>query len=259
MVEHSQNMIKQITAPIVSNTEIMPHINLLWLHAPEIAAVAQPGQFVMVRCGDNHDPLLRRPISIHRVAGKERIALLFHIVGKGTERLATYRKGDIIDLYGPLGNGFSLLPSSRHMLMIAGGIGIAPLIFLAERALKTGCSVKLLLGAQQASLLYPGNLLPASMDIFTATDDGSAGKKGLVTEFMNDFVHQADQVFACGPAAMYKSIADQKCVIDKPVQISLEARMGCGLGACYSCTVKAKQGLKQVCQDGPVFDLKDIL
>lgn len=248
---------KQAIAPVISNEEITPGTHLIWLGAPEIAQTAQPGQFIMVHCGDNHGLILRRPLSIHRIAGREQIALLFQTVGKGTEWLARCRKGDNLDLLGPLGNGFSIRSSSRNLLLIAGGIGIAPLVFLAEKALKEGCSVTMLMGARH--YLYPTELLPSQIDILTITEDGSEGKRGMVTDFLADFLPEADQVFACGPAPMYRSIADQGNIKEKPVQISLEERMGCGVGACYSCTVKTRKGLKQVCQDGPVFELDDIL
>jgi len=251
--------VKQVTAQVISNTEPMPDVHLLWLQAPEIAGVAQPGQFVMVRCGDSHDLLLRRPFSIHRVANGGQIALLFNIVGRGTEWLARCKKGDPLDLLGPLGRGFSLQPASRRFLLIAGGIGIAPLVFLAEKGLNQGGSIRLLIGAPNAASLYPRSLLPPSIDPVTATEDGSEGRKGMITELISDFVNQADQVFACGPASMYKSMAAQGCLTGRPVQISLEVRMGCGLGACYSCTIKTKKGLQQVCRDGPVFELDDIL
>jgi len=251
--------LKQVLAPITSNDEILPDTHLLWLQAPEIAKVAQPGQFVMVRCGDSHDLLLRRPFSIHRVAHGGQIALLFNIVGRGTEWLSQCQKGDSLDLLGPLGQSFSLQSASRRLLLVAGGIGIAPLVFLAEKGLNQGGSITLLMGASNASLLYPRSLLPPLIDLVTATEDGSEGRRGMVTELISDFINQADQVFACGPASMYQSMAAQSCLKGRPVQISLEVRMGCGLGACYGCTIKTRRGLQQVCRDGPVFELADIL
>ncbi|MBA7664301.1 Dihydroorotate dehydrogenase B (NAD(+)), electron transfer subunit [subsurface metagenome] len=121
-----------------------------------------------------------------------------------------------------------------------------------------GYSVRLLLGASTASQLYPGHLLPPETELVTTTEDGTAGKKGMITDFLPDFIDWADQVFACGPTRMYRTMASQN-LKTKPVQISLEVRMGCGLGTCYGCTLKTKSGLKQVCTDGPVFDLEDIL
>ncbi len=250
---------KQLFVPVVSNTKVMPGIYLLWLQAPEIASAARPGQFVMVRCGDGLDPLLRRPLSIHRVADKGQIALLFSVVGRGTEWLSQCQEGDSLDLLGPLGRGFSAPPPSRRLLLVAGGIGIAPLVFAAEKALREGCSPTLLMGAQNASSLYPGSLLPSSIGLITATEDGSEGKRGMVTDFIADFIDQADQILACGPTSMYQAIAAQRQLEGKSVQVSLEVRMGCGRGVCYGCTIKTKKGLRQVCQDGPVFELGEIV
>ncbi|GAH70538.1 unnamed protein product, partial [marine sediment metagenome] len=131
--------------------------------------------------------------------------------------------------------------------------------FLAQQALSQGQAVTLLLGASTAPQLYPQHLLPPEVKLVTATEDGTAGKKGMITDLLPDFTGWADQIFACGPGSMYQTMTKQKLLTTKPVQVSLEVRMGCGLGVCYGCTVKTKSGLKQVCQDGPVFNLDDIL
>jgi len=144
---------------------------------------------------------------------------------------------------------------------VAGGIGIAPLYFLAHEAVKKGYSVKLLYGTPNRHR-YPDDLLPSKAELISVTDDGSVGTKGMVTNILPGFVGWADQVFACGPLPMYRDMTRRKRELKlegKPIQVSLEMRMGCGLGICYACTVKTKDGLKQVCKDGPVFDLDDIL
>ncbi len=251
---------KQSLAPIISNTEVMPGVYLTWLESPQIASSALPGQFVMVYCGE--ETLLRRPLSIHQIdKTKTKLALLFSVVGKGTRWLSRRKSGVKIDLLGPLGSGFFVLPTSRNLLLAAGGIGIAPLAFLAQEAVKQGHSVKLLLGTPTASQLYPRHLLPPEVELITATEDGTAGEKGMLTDILPEFTGWADQIFACGPMPMYKAMAAQskELLKTKPVQISLEMRMGCGLGVCYGCTVKTENGLKQVCKGGPVFDLGDIL
>lgn len=236
----------------------MPEVYLTWLESPQIVSSTQPGQFVMVRCGE--ETLLRRPLSIHQV-DKTKLALLFTVVGKGTHWLSQRQAGDKIDLLGPLGRGFSVLPTSRNLLLGAGGIGIAPLGFLAQEAVNQGHSVKLLMGAPTASQLYPQHLLPPEIELITATEDGTTGEKGKLTDILPDFTGWADQIFACGPMSMYKTMAEKyhQLLKTKSVQISLEMRMGCGRGICYGCTVKTKNGLKQVCQDGPVFELNDII
>jgi len=246
-------------ASIISNSEVIPRVHLIWLESPQIASEAKPGQFVMVRCGE--ETLLRRPLSIHQLADATKIAFLFTVVGKGTYWLSQCEAGDNIDLLGPLGNSYSIHPASHNLLLVAGGIGIAPLRFLAQEALYQGYSVTLLLGAPTANQLYSKHFLPPDAELIIATEDGTAGKKGMITALLPDFIDWADQIFACGPTSMYRAMADrnQQLLKAKPVQISLEVRMGCGRGVCYGCTVKTKNGLNQVCKDGPVFDLEDIL
>jgi len=252
--------LKQVAASVISNREVMPGVYLIWLESPQIASVAQPGQFVMARCGE--ETLLCRPLSIHQLADGSKLAFLFNVVGKGTHWLAQCQVGDNIDLLGPLGNGYSIHLESHKLLLLAGGIGIAPLYFLAQQALKQGCSVRLLLGASTATQLYPRHLLPPEAKLVITTEDGTAGEKGMITDLLPDFVDWADQIFACGPMPMYRNMALYKRELKlggKQVQASLEVRMGCGRGVCYGCTLKTKGGLKQVCQDGPVFNLADVL
>ncbi|OGO33133.1 MAG: hypothetical protein A2Z29_05065 [Chloroflexi bacterium RBG_16_56_11] len=243
----------------------MPETYLIWLDAPEIATSASPGQFVMVRCGD--ETILPRPVSIHRVEG-DRIVLLVNVVGKGTLWLSQQKKGGILDIFGPLGNGFSINPDAKNLLLVAGGIGIAPLYFLAETAITSGKKVTLINGARSGECLLPvalpqklydGGLLPASINVVNATDDGSEGFKGLATDLIPHYLAGADQVFACGPAAMYRAMTKMPELKNRPVQVSMEIMMGCGVGVCYGCTIETKHGLKQVCKDGPVFEMGFIL
>lgn len=249
-------MVNPILAPVISNDEIMPGINLLRAEAPAIAAAARPGQFVMVRTSDGYNPLLRRPLSIHRVNDRGEIALLYEVVGKGTEWLAQRRKDDTIDILGPLGHGFDI--ASQHLLLVAGGVGIAPLIFLAERAVADGRQVRLLFGAKTAQQVYPEKLLPADIEFIPITQDGLIKRLGMVTDVLREFIDSTGQIFACGPSAMYKAMSQMKVLNCKHIQVSLEARMGCGLGLCYGCTIETRQGLKCVCKDGPVFDLTQL-
>ncbi len=258
---------RQITATVIDNKPILEGIrhrsgrrilsvHLIRLSCPQIER-AQPGQFVMVSCGE--ESVLPRPFSIHQVNG-DSIDLYFNVWadGKGTQWLSQRQLGDKLDLLGPLGKGFSISLNSKKLLLVAGGIGIAPIRFLADEAVKLGLSVTLLCGTP-TSHRYPPERLPPEIELVTVTEDGSIGKEGLVTDLLPDFTSWADQVFACGPMSMYQTIAAQKLQKTKPVQVSLEVRMGCGLGVCYGCTIKTRNGLRQVCKDGPVFDLDDIL
>ncbi len=235
----------------------MPGVCLMWLEVPEIAATSRPGRFVMVRCGV--ETMLRRPLSVHKVDGGK-LALLFTIVGKGTRWLSQRKTGDIVDIFGPLGNGYTIYPDSKNLLLVAGGIGIAPLCFLTQEAERQKQPVRLLLGAPTRNQLYPKHLLPSGIKLVTATEDGTAGNRGMITDLLPDSILEADQVFACGPVSMYQTIANlsQHYPKLKSAQISLEIMMGCGVGVCYGCTIKTKNGLKQVCKDGPVFDLSDL-
>jgi dihydroorotate dehydrogenase electron transfer subunit len=251
--------LKQVLATVISNTELMPGYRLFSLRAPYIAAKAQPGQFITVGCGK--DLILRRPFSIHQVDSHEQISILFAIVGSGTEWLSKRKPGEKLDLLGPLGNGFSIRPESKKLLLVAGGMGIAPLVFLAQRALKSQKLMKLLIGASANDCLYPLRLLPDGVETFVTTEDGSQGSKGKVTDMLPTYGDWADQVYACGPLAMYRSMAEQiqERWRGKIIQVSLEVTIGCGIGACFGCSIKTKKGMKRVCLDGPVFNLDEVI
>jgi dihydroorotate dehydrogenase electron transfer subunit len=217
----------------------------------------------MVACGDGYDPLLPRAFSIHRwregPAGQE-MALLFTIVGKGTEWLSRRMPGDSVRFFGPLGRGYSVARSAKNLLLIGGGIGIAPLVWMADERVSKGDSVTLLLGARSQDQLYPSELLPPEVEVITCTDDGSAGRKGLVSELLTEYLLWADQAFACGPTAMFKALKNEflRAAWRKPIQALLEERMACGTGICYSCAVQTRKGIRLICKDGPCFDLRDV-
>jgi dihydroorotate dehydrogenase electron transfer subunit len=250
---------KLVSAPIISNTEVLPNIYLLQTQAPEIAALAYPGQYVMVRCGEGYDMPLRRPLGIHRIS-KDDIFLLFKVVGRGTAWLSQRKAGESVDLFGPLGKGFEVYPSSRNLLLVAGGVGIAPLLALAEHAKASGLKFKLVIGEKNADKIYPQRLLPSGIKPVITTEDGSLGQKGMVTDILPQFIPAADQIFVCGPLPMYRAIAKMgKKLGNKPTQVLLETVLGCGVGACLSCSIETRQGRKLVCKDGPVFEFNDIL
>ncbi len=230
------------------------------IESARMSSAAHPGQYVMITCDRGTERLLRRPISIHRISGGV-LEFLYAVVGSGTQWLSQRQAGEKLDILGPLGTGFQIKPASRNLLLVSGGIGIAPLVFLAEEGLKVGKKVTLLAGARSANQLIPSSMLPGKVNVKVATEDGSAGLKGLVTAFLPEYAAQADQVFICGPLPMFKAIAANYAGLftGKSVQVSLEVRMGCGLGFCYACTIKTTQGLKQVCKDGPVFEMNDVL
>lgn len=252
--------VKQVTSTVVARTEVSTGVHLLWADAPQIAAVARPGQYVMVRCGEGRDMVLRRPLSIHRVTQDKNVAFLFAAVGQGTEWLSRRRQGDQVDLFGPMGNGFQVDPSSKNWLLVAGGIGIAPLAALADKAMENGCSVTLLYGAGNVSQLCADPRSLPGVETVVVTEDGSSGEKGMVTDVLPRYAAGADQVFACGPLPMYWRMAEiSRELAGKPVQVLLEVVLGCGVGACLGCSVETRHGQKLVCKDGPVFDLNEIV
>jgi dihydroorotate dehydrogenase electron transfer subunit len=255
---------KQIKTTVTSNIEAVPETRLMWLEAPGLTGEARPGQFVMARCGGN--TVLPRPFSIHRADG-DQLALLFNVVGKGTARLAELKKSDTLDIFGPLGNGYTINPESKNLLLVAGGMGIAPLYFLAETAAGDGRKVTIISGARSGDCLLPvtppqrlydRGMQPADFNVVCATDDGSEGFKGLATQLIPHYLKGIDQIFACGPVAMYRTMAQMPELKNIPVQLSLEIVMGCGIGICYGCTIRTKNGLKQVCKDGPVFEMGEV-
>jgi dihydroorotate dehydrogenase electron transfer subunit len=258
------SVMNQSSVPILSVVEPIKGVYLFRLEALEIAKAAKPGQFVMARCGK--ETILPRPFSVHSVDGSQ-ISLLLSVVGKGTGWLSLKKKGDTLDIFGPLGNGFTINPKSRNLLLVAGGLGIAPLRFLAERAAGLGKKVTIIIGARSRESLLPINasqslynkgMLPANIQCVNATDDGSEGFKGLATQLIPHYLKNIEQVFACGPAVMYKTMAQMPELKDRDVQLSLEIMMGCGVGVCYGCTIRTRKGLKQVCKDGPVFGMGEI-
>lgn len=260
---------KQVTTEVIDNRQILGELErrrdiprprprdilgswVIRLRCPEIAYKSKPGQFVMVRCGE--DTILRRPLSIHQTED-DSLSILYVVIGKGTQWLAVRQPGDKVDVFGPLGHGFTVHSDSRNLLLVAGGMGIAPLMFLYNKMVAEGRNVTLLYGTANKDR-YP---VPARIKTVAATEDGSVGHRGMATELIPQHLGKTDQVFACGPLPMYKAMAQMSELKDKPVQVSLEMRMGCGMGTCYACTIRTRQGLKQVCKDGPVFELNDIL
>ncbi|UCH43613.1 MAG: dihydroorotate dehydrogenase electron transfer subunit [Dehalococcoidales bacterium] len=256
---------KKVSATVISNEQLWGEYGvggtrkylgtwLMRLKCPNIASEARPGQFVMVYCGE--ECLLPRPFSIHQV-DEDGITLFYAVLvgGKGTNWLSQRYMGGTVKLFGPLGNGFSIQPRSNNLLLVAGGNGIAPLQFLAQKALKKKLSVTMLYGTVD-SKRYP---VSSQLELVSATEDGTVGYQGMITDLLPDSADRADQIFACGPVGMYQAMARMPELKNKSVQVSLEVMMGCGRGVCYGCTVKTKQGLKLCCQDGPVFELDNII
>jgi dihydroorotate dehydrogenase electron transfer subunit len=251
-------------ATVMSQEEVYPNTYLMWLSCPPVARGAAPGRFLMLHCGEADDPLLARPMSFHRfreTAGPPpEFAILYDVRGRGTALLSRKSAGNTIPVFGPLGKGYALRPQTHHVLLVAGGLGVAAVIALADEALATGKSVTLLQGARSAAQLMPPHLIPHDVEVVSATDDGSTGHHGYVTQLLPQYLHWADQVFACGPNPMFASMAEEirKLRSRKPVQALLEERMGCGTGVCYGCAIFTRKDVRLVCKDGPRFELSEV-
>ena len=238
--------------------------HILWLELPETMQQAQVGQFVMAYIGESDDPLLGRALSYHRLREGPRgpeFALLFDVVGRGTDWLARRGPGSRVRVVGPLGRGFEPRSRVQRMLIVGGGIGCAPLVWLAERLVDEGRDVTLVLGGRGEAQIFPPHLLPPAVEVVVTTEDGSAGERGRVTAPFERLLPWCDQAFACGPDAMLEAlhVVLRASGLAKPVQGLLEAPMACGTGICYSCAIFPRRGgVKLVCRDGPMFDLRDL-
>lgn len=251
----------QLKAKIVSNERVKNNYWLLRLECAEIAGKACPGQFIEIRVGEGAEPLLRRPISIHD-AHKAGISLFYETVGRGTRMLSERARGSLLDVIGPLGNGFACdgLNKKNRIVLVAGGMGVAPLVFLAKR-LKTIEPLVLIGARTKAQVVCLREFKDAGCSVKIATDDGSAGFKGKVTGLLESCLGQGgfSQIFACGPDPMLKAVANMARDNSIGSQLSLEEHMACGIGACLGCVVNTKNGYKRVCKEGPVFSGEELV
>jgi dihydroorotate dehydrogenase electron transfer subunit len=231
-----------------------------WFQGPALTKGVQPGQFVMVHCSEERlDPMFARAFSYHRVDG-DRFAVLYNSVGRGTDWLAQRRRGDTVRIYGPLGNGFRLPHDRGNLLLLAGGVGVAPMVDMAERAVAAGHHVVAMMGARTSSQLLPAEAWPKEVEYAVVTEDGSAGPKGRITEHLGQYQGWASRIYACGPNPMFASLAEAlrgNGRRQRP-EILMEENMPCGWGMCYGCAVFTKHGVKLCCKDGPRFNLFDV-
>ncbi|RKY65990.1 MAG: dihydroorotate dehydrogenase electron transfer subunit [Candidatus Latescibacterota bacterium] len=240
-------------ASVTANMCMGPSAFLLRMRAPAVAREAEPGQFVLLRVSTTYDPLLRRPFSICRTVGDE-VEILYKVVGRGTSLLSEARPGDELEVMGPLGRGF--MPPQGTPLLVAGGMGVAPLAFWAGKLRDMGHEPEVLLGAATSGELFGRKLLEdAGARVEVATEDGSEGFAGTVTELLGRVLEPSHHVYACGPRGMLRKVVALTEEMEVPCQISVEEVMACGVGACMGCAVRAREGgYLLVCRDGPVFD-----
>jgi dihydroorotate dehydrogenase electron transfer subunit len=199
-------------------------------------------------------------MSVYRTEGTK-LQLMIRDVGEGSSWLVRRQPGDELDCLGPQGHGFRLDPQKRCLLLVGGGYGVAPLVGLAERAIARDANVVLAVGAATAAHVFPARLLPPEVEYLVATDDGSAGHHGFVTELIPERLAWADVVYACGPVLMMAALATimRRSAPAKPGRVAMEERMGCAMGVCLGCVIETSKGPQRVCTEGPVFDIRQVV
>jgi len=252
----------QLKARILYNKKIK---GVFWhcsFRAPELSARVMPGQFVNVRLTEGYQPLLRRPFSVHD-AGEGKFTVMYQVVGEGTALFSRQKPGKELDIIGPLGNGFSLsfLSQGSYTILVAGGMGVAPLLFLAKRI---ATKPLVLIGAKtKTQILCEKDFIDAGCSVKIATDDGSRGFKGYVSGLLEKelsaIARRAPVIYACGPRPMLKEVSGVANRQMIPAQLSLEEHMACGIGACLGCVVSTRSGFKRVCKEGPVFAADELM
>ncbi len=250
---------------IITQKEIAKNIFQLVLQGDLVQKITGPGQFVHLKTGEGTDPLLRRPISICEYSReKNQMTLIYRAQGRGTILLSKKRQGEYINVLGPLGNGFPVhdLDEGKQVLITGGGIGVPPLYELSKQLFSKGIRVTHVLGFQSESTAFLYEEFRKMGDTFVATDDGSMGIKGFVTDVIVQENIPFDRLYACGPVSMLKTLAEK--YPEKEVYISLEERMSCGIGACFACVKKTvnkadEKGYRKICSDGPVFAAGEVI
>ncbi len=237
---------------VVDRQQLGKQYFTLTLEHPGKMEKIEAGQFVEVEVAGAKDVFLRRPISIHDVEDN-RIKLLVQVVGKGTRKLAELKTGDTVNVIYPLGHGFSV--TGQRPLLVGGGAGIAPLLHLAKSYNAKGVRPTILLGGRTAELIAVKEEFREYGELLFATEDGSLGEKGLVTQHSR-FAGDYDHICCCGPTPMMKAVARYAREKGTSCEVSLENMMACGVGACLCCVCDTDEGHKCVCKEGPVFDIR---
>lgn len=241
---------------IIENKELCQNIYEIVIECPEIAEEAKPGQFLHIKTNNGLDPLLRRPVSISRAyKDKGHISLIYQVIGRGTKEMAAVKPGEEIDVMGPLGNGFPVF-HGKKCAVVGGGMGVAPLLELASYI--ASCDAYL---GFKSSTFKLNDFKSVCKELFVATEDGNAGSKGYVTDIIRD-ISKYDIVYTCGPKPMMKKIKELCESNSVQCFVSVEERMGCGIGACLVCACRIKEGdvwhYRKACTDGPVFDSREV-
>ncbi len=261
MKEEIMSVVEQVK--IVTKEQLKNDIFKFTIQSEKMSNEALPGQFLEIRVNNDIEPFLRRPISIHKInKEKNELEFIFQVKGKGTEILANKEVNDKISIIGPLGKGNFQFENYKNISIIGGGIGIFPLYELARQA-SQNANITTYLGFRNKDfVVLEDEFSKVSNQLVITTDDGSYQKSGFAINYLKaDCEKQKpDCIYACGPLPMLKAVRDFANEMNIPAQVSLEERMGCGIGICLGCAVKDKhaEGYKHVCKDGPVFDVNDV-
>lgn len=258
---------------VTSVQQLSDDVHRLRFASELVSREARPGQFVHIRVSSGFDPLLRRPFSIHDVdEASGEVDVLFQVIGPGTRILASKKRGERLDVLGPLGRGFTLRSDRRKSVIVAGGIGIAPFPLLIQQLMDMHPSVMVLAGWRTGDAVVAiDSIERLGVSVEIATEDGSRGYEGTVVDLLSDRLRRLQSelehvaLYSCGPEAMLTRVADVSRNLNLPCQVSLEERMACGIGACYGCAVRSRSQdgsvseYKLVCRDGPVFDIAEVM
>ena len=243
------------TVRVLENELVNAEYYKLSFRSKPLARGVQPGQFVLLKIAEGWDLFLRRPFSYYRIKD-DRIEILYEILGKGTARLASAQKGDELQVMGPLGREFSRVIGPKKRILVGGGVGVPPLVFLAERY---GCE-RFFIGTKTKKEVLPQNEIQKfSRPVFYSTEDGSYGSQGLVTKLLEDFLkenkNRTDEFFiqTCGPNRMMERVMEIAARWGVEGEASWDERMACGVGVCLGCMVRTHEGWTASCQEGPVF------
>ncbi len=247
---------------VAFNEKLCPRFYRMGLTAPAMAKKIKPGQFIHIRTSDGLEPFFRRPFSVYRA--QKSVEILYEPIGLGTRILSSKKKGDALDVLGPVGNEFMMPPKGiKQVFMIGGGIGVAPFLILSD-ALKKRKDLKLILlyGGRTKGHVYPMKEFKQNgCKVYVSTDDGTAGVKGRVSKLFSKINPDPETtlIYTCGPHAMMAAVQEFARQNNLRGQAACEEVMACALGACLGCSIKTKSGYKTVCYDGPIFDLQEVV
>ena len=281
----------QVTSKIVSNKRLTENCRRVVLDSPQIASEVRPGQFIHVKIGGESGPIFRRPFSVFRHVnldgGRLGIEIVYKVIGRGTQLMTELKRGDTLDIIGPLGHGFELDRERPNQVIVAGGTGAACIFLLAEEISRAGFSLKVLLGAEtKASVILKKEYAALNAEVMISTDDGTYGYHGFVTQMLDEARDEGKiapdcVVYSSGPEPMLRALALICQKYDIPAQVSVERHMMCGIGACLACVCKVDRdhvskrrdlgsshiqfvsdkefGYALVCKDGPVFNINEVI